>query len=226
MKNITLDLTPLENAAAEIEKEYGSLVAYEVSDDAGASLAIEAGKNINAKLKVLEEQRKAITRPIDDAKAFVMELYKKPVSRLEMVQAVLKSAILRYRQDQEKKRIEAQRAAEERARAEEAARRAELAAIAEGELAAGRTIAAAAAIHQAENVVVIPDRIEKPVMAQGTQLRSNWKHRVINPDEVPSQFKIPCEKTLAMIAKRDKDKAQVPGVEFYNEQSVAFVGAR
>lgn len=54
------------------------------------------------------------------------------------------------------------------------------------------------------------------------QYRDNWKWRVVDIDQVPEQFLVPVEErvqkaTLNAIAKSQKDKAMVPGVEFYND---------
>ncbi len=98
----------------------------------------EAGeelKRIKAKSKELNDKRVAITKPLDDAKKAVMDLFRKPVEILSQAELVLKNSIVNYQEEQariarleQQKQAEAQRiereALEAKARAaEEAARK-------------------------------------------------------------------------------------------------------
>jgi len=58
---------------------------------------------------------------------------------------------------------------------------------------------------------------------KGGQNRVIWKARVIDIKLMPKRYKIeiPDQKALDQIAKEDKDKALVPGVEFYSEVIMA-----
>lgn len=88
----------------------------------------EIRKTISQREKELEEKRKTITRPIDDSKAKVMELFRIPIEKL----AKLKKGLLRMQGDyqekqrriqQEQQRLRDAEAAKERERLEEAARK-------------------------------------------------------------------------------------------------------
>ena len=63
-------------------------------------------KRIKSKISELEDQRKSITGPLDTAKKQIMELFRRPTSCLQEAEAILKSAQLKYLDDQERKRQE------------------------------------------------------------------------------------------------------------------------
>lgn len=69
-------------------------------------------QQIKGGLKQLEEKRKSITKPLDEAKAAVMDLFRKPVEILQKAETTIKRAILTYDQAEEAKR----KAEEERLR--------------------------------------------------------------------------------------------------------------
>lgn len=48
-----------------------------------------------------------------------------------------------------------------------------------------------------------------------------WKHRVTDFRLVPREYLMVDDRLLAQVARRDRDKALVPGVEFFPESSVA-----
>jgi hypothetical protein len=221
-ERIILDLTPASQIAAEISKEFGAIVAYNITDESGCSFAIETVKKIKAKATFLEAQRKGITAPLDAAKKAIMDLYRGPAEQLERAERVIKHALLCFQQEAERKRLEAQRIAEERARKEEEERRRELAEQAEADLDAGRTIAAMEKVERANEVFVMAEVIPALPKVSGLQTRGKWKHRVVDASLVPREFMIPDDKTLAGLATSRKDKAQVPGVEFYEDKSVAI----
>ncbi len=58
-------------------------------------------------------------------------------------------------------------------------------------------------------------------VASGTSIRHNWKHRVVDASLVPREYLIVDEQALAAVARIRKDQAKVPGVEFYDDPTVA-----
>lgn len=65
-----------------------------------------------------------------------------------------------------------------------------------------------------------PAPIAKPVAA-GTSLRQVWTFRIVDPALVPRAYLLIDEQKLRTYARLMKDQAQVPGVEFYAEATVA-----
>lgn len=80
-------------------------------------------KTIKAFSKQLEEERTKITKPMDAAKAAVMNLFRKPAKILEDAEQAVKSAMITYDNEQEKIRLEKERQAREAAAREEARQR-------------------------------------------------------------------------------------------------------
>jgi hypothetical protein len=64
--------------------------------------------------------------------------------------------------------------------------------------------------------VVMPSFV--PVI-EGVSARKNYRARVVNPDLVPDSFWVIDETALGAYARAMKEKASVPGVEFYVEES-------
>ena len=66
--------------------------------------------------------------------------------------------------------------------------------------------------------VIVPSTVTKQA---GISSRENWKARVINPDLVPREFLMVDTQRLNAYAKAMKAQARVPGVEFYDDKSIA-----
>src|SRR5690606_29862260 len=103
---------------------------YQIQTAADYEGAAEQLKAIKSKAKSLDEQRKAITKPLDDAKRQVMNLFRPPLQFLADAESLIKRSMADFQREQERLRLEAQRKAEEQARKEQErlARRAEQAA--------------------------------------------------------------------------------------------------
>lgn len=205
------------NATATPQPEIIQAKAIKLADQAFASAeAVEidspemfqvAGAELQAiktRAKEIEEMRLSITRPLDDAKRRVMDLFKVPLATLERAEGLVKNAMLTYQRAEQKKAEDARREAEAKAQAEReeaarAQREAEATAAAareaaEAAAAAGNTEAAAkaaeeaaeaeAAAEEAQAVVELADIAPPPMptlgkpKAAGVSTRQNWKHEV------------------------------------------------
>ncbi|MCC6797688.1 MAG: hypothetical protein IT366_21425 [Candidatus Hydrogenedentes bacterium] len=125
----------------------------------------------------------------------------------------------------EQRRIadEARRAAEQKAReeAERLRREQEEAALAKAAAleAEGRHVAATLALHEAEKPVPVvkPEPVMEAPKVAGISLRDNWKWRVVNEAAVPREFLQINESMIGAIVRSQKDRANIPGIEIYNE---------
>lgn len=131
------------------------------------SAAIEL-QGIKAKAKALDDQRKAITKPLDDAKKQVMDLFRQPLELLDQAEGLLKRSMLTYQSEQDRIRREEQRkleeaAAKERARlaAEAAAAEAAARAKAEEQRRKAEEAAAAGKAEQAAKLLAKADATEQ-----------------------------------------------------------------
>jgi len=75
-------------------------------------------KAIKTQAKELEEKRKAMTIPIDNAKKAIMDFFRAPANYLEQAEQIIKGAMLAYQAEEEKKRRAEQARADELARQE------------------------------------------------------------------------------------------------------------
>lgn len=158
--------------SALIENEVRSARQLVISSPEQYAGAAEVLKRIKANAKALDDNRKAITKPLDDAKKKVMDLFRVPLEQLEQAEKKIKNGLVAYAREQERVRAEQQarlraaqqaeearlrvKAAKAQAEAEEKARelvRQASAAQAEGDAktAAKLTVRAATTLERAEH---------------------------------------------------------------------------
>jgi hypothetical protein len=94
--------------------------AYEIDSAEVRDLAAQELIKVVSLKKKVEEQRKAITKPIDAAKTAVMDLFRQPTNYLEQAETILKGAIQAFDRAENQKRIAEQARLEELARQERA----------------------------------------------------------------------------------------------------------
>ena len=188
-------------------------------------VAADELKTIKGRYKQLEEQRKAITQPMDAAKKQVMELFKKPLEQLEQAEKILKASMLDYQQATARAAAEAQRkldeaAAAERARMAEAAKTAEQTG----------DVGAAIAMQAAAEMVVAPTIQTTPAKVAGISTTVRWsaevvskadflRHALANPElldavEISQPF-------LNKLAVAMKDKLNLPGIKAVATESIS-----
>jgi len=168
--------------------------------------------------KKLEEERMAITRPLDQAKANVMKLFKPFQDRLSHADQTVRQTIRNYDRDVKRKQDEEQarlrRAALEAAEAELEKKR--IAAIDAGDFDT---------VDELEEVVPVVNEADvmpvvEPPKPKGASTVVTWKHRVIDASKIPIEYMMPNEKLLAALAKSTKGTQPVPGIEFYPDESL------
>lgn len=177
-------------------------------------LATSETQAVKARLSDLETMRKAITRPIDEAKAKIMDLFRPAKETYERTEKILKDKMVAYQLAERRKAEEEQRKRDEEARqarlaaereaaakeaaaqaeaerlkheAEEAARAGDAGKAAELEVAAQQTVVAAqeqAAEIQMAAAVIPTPAAVAPIAPKGMSLRGKWKARVIDKAKV------------------------------------------
>lgn len=208
----------MQDTAVMLDESTGIIVVDQKSyEDAGMFL-----RKVKAKSQELDSRRKLITRPLDQAKKAVMDLFRDPIDLLAKAESNLKRSMLAYTQEQERKRQEAERKAQEAARKEEEAKRRKLEARADKAEAKGDTEKAESLREQAEEVHV-PRPIVVPQVNRvaGISERKVWKYRIIDVNKIPREYMIPNEKAIGALARQTNGSIVIPGVEFYTEQTIA-----
>lgn len=120
MNTTTLTLQQPDSAAMarSADAALSMVESFEVNDATTYELAGEELAAIKKRAAALDEQRKSITRPIDEAKANVMVLFKPPLELLTKAEGILKGKMLAWFQAEQRREQEARRAAEAAAQAE------------------------------------------------------------------------------------------------------------
>lgn len=198
------------NAVKLADQAFEVATAYVIDSPEMYQAAGEELREIATKARQIEDTRLSLTRPIDDAKRRIMDLFRGPLDRLNEAQTVLRRSMLAWKQSEDERiareRQEAERAAEaervrlaqERAKAEAAEREAR--AKADAALAAGDEDAALMAIAAAEDAAAEAEAaavaaetaeiapptavIAAPTKASGISSRANWKFEVTNLAEM------------------------------------------
>lgn len=92
------------DAVAMVAETEGTLTCVKeihITSPAMYDLAADELRTIKARAKELDEKRKTITVPLDNAKKAVMELFRRPIELLVEAEGVLKKGMLTYNEQQE-----------------------------------------------------------------------------------------------------------------------------
>lgn len=92
--------------------------AFEIVDAETFALAADELKAVKSRLEKLDEQRRAITKPLDSAKAAVMALFRGPTEALEAAEKMLKGKLLDYQREEQRRADEDRILREREAQAE------------------------------------------------------------------------------------------------------------
>lgn len=168
--------------SAELVQEAESFLAlaqsYRIDSPEMREAASEDLRRVKTLAKSIEEQEKEITRPINAGLKKVRDLFRAPREWLDRAEVALKSACLKWDEEQERERRRlaaeaARKADEERQRLEAAAKR---------EAAAGNVETATAIAEAATFVAPVP--VEVAPKLAGEAHREQWSAEVENVIEV------------------------------------------
>jgi hypothetical protein len=190
--------------------------SYAVTSSEHYESAGEFLKHIKAKYRELDEQRKSMTKPLDDSKKRIMDFFAKPLDFLTRAENTIKRAMIAYSDEQERIRREDQRRAEEAARKE----RERLEAQAQKAAASGK-VERAAELEQRAATVVAPIIDRTPPKVSGLSTREVWKFEVIDEKAVPREFLMVDESKLRKFVQTMKGDTAIAGVRVWSEKSLA-----
>lgn len=170
----------------------------------------------------LEDLRKQLTRPIDEEKKAIMNEFHGRLAACDVVIAHLERELKTWIETEKKRQAEEKRAAEEAAKKEQERKQDELKAEAKELEVNWDFVKAQEVIEKAEivrvPVVVVPE--VRPLI-RGLTERKAYKAKVVDVQLIPRNYLIPDEKALGELARSSRGKAVVPGVEFYEETTIA-----
>lgn len=202
-----VEVPQAQQAARIAEDTYQVALAYTVDSPEMYALATDELRNIATRKAQLNDTRLSLTRPLDESKKRIMDLFRAPLEKLDEADRVLRGAALDYKRAEDEKARQAQLEAERKAReererieakrreAEEAERKAR--AEADAAMAAGNTEAMTASIMAAEEAASAREEAEEAAdlaevappahmtvaaapKAAGVAGRVNWKAEVVD----------------------------------------------
>lgn len=234
------NVTTIENETGAIvatkEREAQALLdvaqAYVIDSPEMAAAAADELGSIKAKAKQLDDLRMSMTRPLDEAKKRIMDLFRGPQLKLAAAEETIKKAIGVYQTEERRKAEELRKAAEEVARkererlAEEARQAAEAAkaAAAAGDEEAAAQASMQAAVLAAEAEVVehlAPAVVEAPVKLAGVSTRTDWDFEITDEAAIPREFLVVDDKKIRAYVKAMKSDAKIPGVRVFTKETIA-----
>lgn len=189
---------------------------YEVETQADYLAGANDLKAIKAMQKKIEEERKAITGPMDASKKAVMDFFRPFTAKLGSAEVVIKSRLLAWKEIEDRKVREAQRLENERAEKAAAKLRKE----AEVAEAKGKTARSEILEERAEVVQAAPLAPAAPKV-EGISTRTVWRFEVTHPNMVPDKYLLIDEKKIGGVVRALKGDTDIPGVRVYSEQVMA-----
>ena len=222
-------LFTLPPAAVEVQSSIRSMHAQVLTLKVENDETLNTANTMLSQLKSMttkwEDQRKSITRPMDEAKKRILALFRPADEQLEAMTLELKTKVIAYHRE-----AEAKQAAERRKLVEQA----------EQQAAAGDTEAAAASALAAVDA-------STPVLRTAvndvgsTQLKSVWTFEVTDVSLVPREYLVVDEKRIraavssgvrdhladgAEVTAKDAERAAfgIPGVRIFQTTQLAVSG--
>ena len=238
----------LEQAA---DRMLAIMQAYDLESDEDYAVLNDEVRVCATKARDLEAQRLSITRPMDEAKSRIMELFRKPLERLLAAKKIGDSKLIAYHDEKERQRREAQRILDEKAAAARkrlqdeadklAAKSEALEAKAEATGDTGMLARAESAQHQAAvlgdaaSLVVSQMADVGLVKAAGTSVVTRYGYELLDMMELakavvagtlPLAAILPNETWLGNRARSDKDEFNVPGCRLTKSKTASHRGLR
>lgn len=233
-----INVQPTQNEiqlGSKTDEMVKAATALEITTDEDAQRAADMIKQLSSGTKKLEEERKAITKPINDGVSKINERFKGLTDKLKKAETIIRSKLLEHQQfkaaeakeaeeREEAARKEAQRIADEQA-AQEAAERAKN----------SPTSQASAPLPEIAPVIITkapkPTPVARVRSDSGTvaSIKKVWRARVISiealanarPDLVTADTTAITKLMNAAITKdRSKVDLELAGVEFYQEDQL------
>jgi len=176
-------------------------------------------RDIKARAKKVDDLRKSITKPLDDAKKATMDLFRPAVEAYAQAESILKRSMLDYDKKVAAERREQERLAREAAEAEQNRLLAEAA---EAEKS-GDTGKAEELMMHAESVPTAPVVANNAPKASGISKTVNWKFEITDANKVPREYLLIDEKKIGQVVRAMKGETNIPGVSAYPEETLRAV---
>ncbi len=220
---VQIDKSEIEKTVSIQEVVSASESYLKITNKSEYEKAQEFLKVIKSKSKELEESRKSITKPLDESKKQVMELYKPYLTELENMEKKVKSAILKYveeeerrvREEQERIRREMEKEAEKQKKKIEAKIEK---AIEKGNI--GKAEEEKQKLDVLATTPLIVPNLSADINNKSVSFRERWYAEVVDFKSLPDEYKIPNQQLLDKVAQSTKGAIKIDGVIFKSEKIV------
>jgi hypothetical protein len=207
-----------EEAKAMLEQVPRTLIKTD-EENAGAAKLL---KEVKAKKKELDEDRKSMTKPLDQSKKRIMAFFKPAMDALGKAENMIREAMIAFQAEQEEKRQKEQRKLDEAARKKEEKERQKLEKKAEKAEAKGDTEKADELRQQQEQVHVEAPQAQGARKIDGLQIRKTYEAVVEDFAKLPDKYKLANMPMLNAEARNSKGTAQIPGVKIVEKKHTAI----
>ena len=214
--NVQVD-RPNEAALRKQASDYLQIAdMYEVSSQEDYLFANDQLGDVKKQAKTLDDRRKAITKPLDEAKKQVMDLFRPALDLLSSAEGIWKRKMLAWDNEQDRKRRE------EEARLREIARKEQerLRRLAESAAAKGNT-------DKAERMAAMAESMPTPVVAapvekaSGVSFREQWDFEIVDQSAVPREYLMVDAKRIGGVVRAMKGATNIPGVRVFAQKILA-----
>ena len=110
---MTLDQMPEVATASQLaQASYDVALAVQIDSPEMLAIAGDELREVTVRRKKIEELRLSLTRPLDESKKRIMDLFRAPTERLEQAEQLLRKGVLTYQQAEREKAEQLRREAE------------------------------------------------------------------------------------------------------------------
>lgn len=204
---------------------------YKITTPAEHKASAEDLKRVKGKIAQLTEIRISLTKPIDEAKKRIMDLFRKPIEQLQTLEGAMKRAILTFEEEEESRRRKEEERLQSEARAREQKEKDKIETKAKKLEDKGDEDAAEELRRKKEDVYVpapiVESRIEK---VSGVHKIQVWKAevtdlmalvRAVAEGSAPLMFIEANTQAISKQAKATKDTLKFPGLRFFCENTIS-----
>lgn len=223
MNQITVKPINVDDQTLDVGRLSSKSQELVISTQPEYELASDLLKQVKSRYKELESQRKEITKPLDNAKASVMELFKKPLDILSKAEATIKRTMIGYTEEQERLAREEQIRLQREAEAEAERERKKLEARIERAKNNGKDEKAEQLEELKESIEVAPPPVVAPKIEtpKGVSYKDKYTVEIIDFAKLPDEYKLPNQSALDKVAQATKGTIQIPGTKIHCEKILA-----
>ena len=173
-------------------------------------------KAIKSKWNEIDDMRKALKRPIDEAAKRIQQFFAAPLQFLTDAESLIKRKMLAFTDELERIRRADQARADEAARRERArlARRA-------AKAATSGKIEKAADLEQRAATVVAPIVTRETPKIAGQSTREIWNFEVTDESQLPREYLVPDTARIRRVVTALRGDTRIPGVRVFAEKRLA-----